>query len=62
MVLGPIGWLLMALLPARGTTKATTCPHCDGVLPINQAVCNHCGNRLTWISGKAYRPSRAAAA
>lgn len=64
MVLGPIGWLLMALLPAASanTVKAGSCPHCGGVVAIDQAKCNHCGNALTWIKGKAYRPSRPVAA
>lgn len=59
MLLGPIGWLLMALLPSAGATKATACPHCGGALPLMQAKCNHCANKVSWIKGRAFKPSRA---
>lgn len=61
MLLGPIGWLLMFLLPSQASPKATACPHCGGVLPVQQVKCNHCGNVVTWMRGRAYRPSRAVA-
>ena len=61
MVLGPIGWLLVALLPAAKSGKATECPHCGGILPLSQSQCNHCGNRVTWLGKRAVKPSRAAA-
>lgn len=61
LVLGPIGWLFMFLLPAAKSSKATTCPHCEGVLPFQQAACNHCGNRVTWLGQRPVKPSRAAA-
>lgn len=61
LVLGPIGWLLMFLLPDGKSGKAATCPHCDGVLPLQQATCNHCGNRVTWLGQRPVKPSRAAA-
>lgn len=60
MILGPIGWLLMALLPPAKNGKATDCPHCGGVLPLNQSTCNHCGNKVTWLGTRPVRPSRAA--
>jgi hypothetical protein len=49
--------------PGRGETmrgRATNCPHCGQLVPIDQEQCNHCLNRITWIKGKAYRPSRPA--
>lgn len=44
----------------KNTTKGTKCPHCDGVVPTMQPECNHCLNRITWINGKPFRPSRPA--
>lgn len=57
--LGPIGWIVFLLLP-RGPAagRAKPCPHCGGVLPLNQAKCNHCGNAVSWIQGRAFKPSR----
>ena len=60
MVLGPIGWLLILLGPTVGGPKRVDCPHCGGVLPASQVKCNHCGNAVRWIKGKAFKPSRAA--
>jgi hypothetical protein len=59
--LGPLGWLIVAMGPSMHPAKAVDCPHCAGVLPINQAVCNHCGNKVLWVQGKARKPSRAVA-
>lgn len=58
MVLGPVGWLLMFLLPSAASRKAGACPHCGGVLPVGQMSCNHCGNAVRWIQGRAFKPSR----
>lgn len=58
IVLGPIGWLLMALLPSAASSKASACPHCGGVVPVGQVSCNHCGNRVLWLRGKALKPAR----
>jgi len=51
--------------PSRGAAatavaKATSCPHCGGVVPIGQPQCNHCLNKILWIKGKAFWPSRLA--
>lgn len=59
LILGPIGWLIMLLVPGSGGRRATQCPHCGGVLPLQQPKCNHCGNAVTWIRDRAVRPSRA---
>lgn len=60
MLLGPFGWLLMALLPHSGAAKRRACPHCGGVVALEQTRCNHCGNAIRWYQGKAFKPSRAA--
>lgn len=64
MLLGPIGWLLMFLLPSASASatagKSTPCPHCGGALPLLQPQCNHCGNKVSWLRGRAFKPSRAA--
>ena len=59
--LGPIGWVIVALGPNMTVKKAVDCPHCGGVLPVNQAECKHCANKVLWIQGKARKPSRVAA-
>lgn len=59
-VLGPFGWLIVAMGPNLKVAKAVDCPHCGKTLPVNQALCNHCANKVSWIAGKAHRPSRAA--
>jgi hypothetical protein len=60
MLLGPFGWLVVLLGPSAQQMSSAPCPHCRGVLPFNQAQCNHCGNRVSWIKGRAFKPSRAA--
>lgn len=55
MLLGPIGWLLVALGPNLKQPKSRPCPHCSGVLPLNQKECNHCKNRVLWVNGKAHK-------
>lgn len=54
-LLGPFGWMLVWL----GPDHRPTCPHCSAVLPDQAATCKACGNRLTWIRGRAVKPSRA---
>lgn len=63
------GWAILALgtlliLVAAGmreqASKSGACPHCDGVVPLAQPICNHCGNGVTWIAGQPRKPSRAA--
>jgi len=60
MLLGPIGWLVVALGPSRQDLMSVACPHCGGRLPIEQEQCEHCGNRVTWLRRRAFKPSRAA--
>jgi hypothetical protein len=60
LVMGTL--LLFAAAAMRDqAAKSAACPHCGGVVPLNQPSCNHCGNAVTWINGKARKPSRAAA-
>lgn len=58
--LGPIGWIIVALGPNMKTALAVDCPHCGKTLPVNQVECNHCANKVSWVAGKARKPSRAA--
>lgn len=58
MLLGPIGWLVTALGPTRQQLVSSACPHCQGLLPNNQRQCNHCGNGISWIKGRPFKPSR----
>lgn len=60
LILGPIGWLVI-LIVTTATNRATQCPHCGGVLPLQQPKCNHCGNAVTWLRDRAVRPSRSVA-
>jgi len=57
LIVGAVLLVVAAAMKGR-PELAVECPHCGGVLPLNQAVCNHCGNRISWIQGKARRPSR----
>lgn len=59
--LGPIGWMIVALGPNLKPVTSGACPHCGGVVPLNQRDCKHCGSKVVWIQGKARKPSRAAA-
>lgn len=52
--------LMIAAAMKEVSLRSVECPHCGGVLPISQPSCNHCGNKVTWIQGKARRPSRTA--
>ena len=38
-LLGPIGWIIVALLPEEGRR----CPECRGVVPPEARRCKHCG-------------------
>ena len=55
MILGPIGWLIIALGPNFNEQKSKPCPHCGLVLPVNQKECNHCKNRVMWVKDRAYK-------
>ena len=41
-LLGPIGWIVAALLPDDGKK----CPQCLGVVPERALKCKHCGDEL----------------
>jgi len=43
LLLGPIGWIITALLPESGAK----CPECLGVVPAAAKRCKHCGAGLT---------------
>ena len=50
LILGPIGWLFIAILP----TENRTCPDCKEAIKKDAAVCKHCGRRL---GSPAQRPA-----
>jgi hypothetical protein len=60
-VLGPIGWIIVALGPNLRPITSAPCPHCGGVVPVHQRECKHCKGGVVWIQGKARKASRAAA-
>ena len=43
MFLGPIGWLIVLLLPGHGRK----CPECLGEVPQGASRCKHCGSKLS---------------
>lgn len=59
-VLGPIGWLLVALGPDAAQRQAKRCPHCLGLVPLNQSACAHCNRALVWVRGEPRKPSGSA--
>jgi hypothetical protein len=46
LLLGPIGWLLVAVGPDL-REKGPTCPHCGGEMAPGKAVCRHCGREVS---------------
>jgi len=52
--------LIVASFMEDELERAVDCPHCGGVVPLAQPTCNHCENRILWVQGRAYRPSRPA--
>jgi hypothetical protein len=56
-LLGPIGWLIVALGPDEAQRRAKRCPHCLGLLPVGQAECAHCNRRVVWVRGEPRKPS-----
>lgn len=58
MLLGPFGWLLVALGPNMGQGKSANCPLCGKTVPVNQPECLHCRNPLRWMKGKPLVPSK----
>lgn len=61
-VLGPIGWLIVAVSPAAMAHKAKPCPYCLGAVPLNQSVCAHCSHPLLWLRGTPRKPAGSATA
>lgn len=59
-LIGPLGWLITALLPAGADSAQAACPFCLGPLPLKQSECAHCNRRVVWVAGKARKPSGAA--
>jgi hypothetical protein len=45
LFLGPIGWVIVALLPEGGTHS---CPYCGGDITQGYPACRHCGRELNW--------------
>jgi len=56
-----LGTLLLFVAAAMRSSEpmADLCPHCGGIVPLKQPKCNHCNNAVTWINGRARKPSRA---
>jgi hypothetical protein len=42
LLLGPLGWLIVLLLPRQGTK----CPECLGIVPAQARRCQHCGSEI----------------
>lgn len=56
-LLGPIGWLIVAVGPDDAERRAKRCPHCLGLLPLQQVECAHCNRRVVWVRGEPRKPS-----
>jgi hypothetical protein len=56
-MLGPLGWLLIWLLPAP---RQLACPHCLAPIAFGEPKCAMCMKPISWIRRKPVRPSRAA--
>src|SRR6266853_1060083 len=41
-LLGPVGWIIAALLPQQGPK----CPQCLGIVPHGARKCLHCGSEI----------------
>lgn len=52
LVLGPLGWLIIALGPSMRTPKSLACPYCTNILAMNQKECNYCKSPVVWVDGK----------
>jgi hypothetical protein len=53
-LLGPIGWIIAALLPEEGRR----CPECRGVVPREARRCKHCGADFAALvePGRTFEP------
>jgi hypothetical protein len=56
-ILGPVGWLIVAIGPDEAQRRAKRCPHCLGLLPVRQPECAHCNRRVVWVRGEPRKPS-----
>lgn len=56
-LLGPVGWLIVAIGPDAAQRRAKRCPHCLGLLPVQQSQCAHCNRRVVWVRGEPRKPS-----
>ena len=59
-LLGPVGWLIVAIGPDAAQRRAKRCPRCLGLLPVQQSQCAHCNRRVVWVRGEPRKPSGAA--
>lgn len=55
LLLGPIGWILTALLagpaqPENNDGPLVKCPECLGEVPALARKCRHCGSVLPWAN------------
>lgn len=57
LVLGPVGWLIVALGPDHLQLRAKRCPYCLGLLPVGQAQCAHCDRQVVWVRGEPRKRS-----
>ncbi len=59
-LLGPLGWILVALGPDHRSVRFGVCPHCAGKLSVGSSDCPHCKNRVLWLKDRAIKPARSA--
>ncbi|HET7844512.1 MAG TPA: hypothetical protein VFL14_10205 [Xanthomonadales bacterium] len=53
LVLGPVGWWVTWLLPAR----FRECPSCSRPIRVQAAHCRHCGADVAAVEGRSTRSS-----
>lgn len=56
-LLGPLGWLIVAVGPDAAERRAKRCPHCVGLVPVGQGECAHCNRRVVWVRGEPRKPA-----
>ena len=54
LCLGPIGWIITALLPESGPK----CPHCLGVVPVGATRCKHCAAEIEKVQPESQPTDR----
>jgi hypothetical protein len=61
MILGPIGWLVVALGPSKRELLSRPCPHCNQLVVIDSKSCGQCAGAITWLGkDRPVKASRAA--